>query len=164
MAPGVQVRDATDADLPAVTAITNEVIATTTAIWRDDPVDLDDRRAWFAARPGAVLVAVDDEGSVLGFAAFGPFRSVPGSRSTAEHSVHVAGAARGRGVGSALLVAVVERAREHHVHVLVGAVDAANEGSLRLHARHGFTEVGRMPEVGRKWGVWRDLVLVQRVL
>jgi L-amino acid N-acyltransferase len=165
--PPMHLRDATEQDLPAITAITNDVIATTTAIWREEPLDLDDRRAWLAARPGAVLVAVDGSGAdaaVLGFAAFGPFRSYPGFRHTAEHSIHVAAAGRGTGVGSALMPALIERAREHHLHALVGAIDATNAGSLRFHERFGFVEVGRMPQVGTKWGAWLDLVLVQLLL
>ncbi|MFN6955860.1 MAG: GNAT family N-acetyltransferase, partial [Acetobacteraceae bacterium] len=82
------IRPATEADIPAITAIFNEVIATSTAIYADDPFTEEDRRAWFAQRRAAgypVLVAEED-GEVLGLASFGEFRAWPGFRHTVEHS------------------------------------------------------------------------------
>ena len=102
------IRPATEADLPAITAIFNEVIATSTAIYADDPFSLEDRAAWFAQRRAAgypVLVADDGDG-VAGLASFGDFRAWPGFRHTVEHSVHVRADARGRGLGSALVSAL----------------------------------------------------------
>ncbi len=154
---------ATEAHLPAVVAIVNHAIATTDAIWREEPVDLEDRRAWLASR-WAALVAVDDVGEVLGFSAVGAFRSFSGFAATGEHSVFVAEGAQGRGIGSLLLGGIVDAARDLGLHVLVGAIEAGNTASLALHARHGFVEVGRMPEVGRHRGRWLDLVLVQRIV
>ena len=87
----MQVLDAREEDLPGVLAIYNEVIASTTAVYRDDPATLEDRRDWWHARAAQgypVLVAVE-AGAVLGFASFGDFRHAPGYRYTVEHSVHV---------------------------------------------------------------------------
>ena len=159
------VRDATLGDLPAVLAIFNEVIATSTAVYRDDPVPLEERRAWFDARKKAgfpVLVAEVD-GKVVGFSSFGEFRGAySGYRHTVEHSVHVDKSARGTGAGTALLEALFPIAAAQHKHVMIGAVDAANEGSLRFHARLGFAQTGLLLEVGRKFGRWLDLAFVQR--
>ena len=69
---------------------------------------------------------------------------------------------RGRGLGTALIHALFAEAQARDVHVMVGAIDAENTGSLRLHARLGFVETGRMPQVGRKFGRWLDLVFMQR--
>ena len=162
----MQVRDATPADLPAVLAIHNDVVATSTAIFTEQPDTLADRVAWFERRRalGYPVLVADLDGSVAGFASFGPFRDWPGFATTVEHSIHVAAAGRGRGVGSALLTELVDRATALERHVMVAAVDAANDGSLRLHERFGFTEVARMPEVARKFDHWLDLVLLQRVL
>ena len=100
---------------------------------------------------------------VLGYATFVPFRgSWPGYRHTVEHSVHVRQDQRGRGLGTALIQALFPLAQAQGVHVMVGAIDASNTGSLRLHARLGFVQTGLMPQVGRKFGRWLDLALVQR--
>ena len=110
-----------------------------------------------------VLVAVDAE-VVVGWATYGDFRDTgrwPGYRFTVEHSVHVAESHWGRGVGRALMVALVETARRAGKRVMVAAIDAGNVGSIEFHARLGFVEVGRMPGVGDKWGQRLDLVLMQ---
>lgn len=166
--PPATVRDATEADLPGILAIYNEVIATSTAVFSDSPVTLEDRRAWLAARAGQgypVLVAVgEDDGSVLGFVSFGDFRAWPGYRHTVEHSVHVRADMRGRGIGSALVPPLLERAAALGKHVVVAGIDAANEGSIRMHERLGFERAGLLRQVGRKFDRWLDLVLMQRLL
>ncbi|MBB5689377.1 N-acetyltransferase [Roseomonas alkaliterrae] len=160
------IRPATEADIPAITAIFNEVIATSTAIYADDPFTEEDRRAWFAQRRAAgypVLVAEED-GEVLGLASFGEFRAWPGFRHTVEHSVHVRDGARGRGIGTALVAALFEPARALGKHVMIAGVDAANAGSIRMHERLGFARGAVLREVGRKFGRWLDLELMQKFL
>ena len=76
--------------------------------------------------------------------------------------MHVRQDQRGRGLGTALIQALFPLAQAKGVHVMVGAIDASNTGSLRLHARLGFVQTGLMPQVGRKFGRWLDLALVQR--
>ena len=163
----MEVRDAERRDLPRVVDIYNELLHTTTSIYTDTAQTLAEREAWFESRTGRgfpTLVAVDGD-SVIGVAAFGDFRDSlrwPGYRFTVEHSVHVAGDSWSRGVGRTLMQALFERARNMRVHAMIGAVDAANERSLAFHARLGFREVARMPEVGWKLERWCELVLVQR--
>jgi phosphinothricin acetyltransferase len=111
-----------------------------------------------------VLVAVDGDGDVIGFGSFGDFRAWPGYRTTVEHSVHVRADRRGRGTGTALLAALIERAAALGKHAMIAGVDADNAASLRLHERLGFTVVGRLPEVARKFDRWLDLVLLERRL
>ena len=162
------VRDAEPADLPAIVDVLNVAVGTTT-VYSERAYTLEDRSTWFAARRGRgfpVLVAEAD-GRFAGFGSYGDFRdsiALPGYRTTVEHSVYVADGHHGAGVGRALVEALVARARAAGIHVMVGAVDAENAGSLRFHERLGFVEVGRMPEIATKWGRWLDLVLVQRVL
>lgn len=164
------VRDATAADLPAISALYNALIPTTTVAWTDQPETIEDREAWFAARRGdgdATVVAEADDGRIIGYAAFGPFRDNrkwPGYRTTVEHTIHVDGDHHGQGVGRALLEALVERARAQGMHVMIGALDGANDASIRFHERLGFEVVARLPETGRKFDRWLDLVLVQRIL
>ena len=160
------VRDALESDLPAVLAIYNDVVATTTAVYRDDPATLDDRVAWWRDRVAQrfpVLVAVAGD-QVVGFASFGDFRAWPGYRFTVEHSVHVRDDWRGRGVGHALMVPLLERARALGKHVMVAGVDADNAGSIRFHERLGFERAGHLREVGFKFGRRLDLVFLQRIL
>ncbi len=158
--------DATEGDLPGILAIFNDVIATTTAVYREEPVSLDERRTWMRSRLAAgypVLVAKDAQG-VAGFASFGEFRAWPCYRHTVEHTVHVRSDVRGQGIGRTLLEALVARASALGKHVLVAGIDADNAVSLRLHQRLGFEEVGRFREVGHKFDRWLDLVFLQRLL
>ncbi|CAH0228620.1 GNAT family N-acetyltransferase [Microbacterium foliorum] len=165
-----QIRDAETADLEAILAIYNDAVLRTTAIWNDDAVDLADRTAWMAertARGYPVLVAVDDTGDgtgVLGYATFGDFRPHHGFRHTVEHSVYVRDGERGRGIGRALMVELIDRARRLGVHVMVAAVESGNTGSVIMHKRLDFLQVGRMPQVGAKFDRWLDLTLLQLVL
>jgi phosphinothricin acetyltransferase len=160
------IRSANEADLPQILAIYNDAVAHSTAIWNETLVDLENRRAWLEerrARGFPVLVA-DENGRAVGYASFGDFRPFDGYRITCEHSVYVAGDARRRGIGTALVAALVEEARRQGKESMVGAIDAANADSIGLHAKLGFVEVGRMPAVGTKFGRKLDLVLMQKVL
>jgi L-amino acid N-acyltransferase YncA len=160
------IRDANDDDVPGILAIYNDVIATSTAVYREDPATLDDRQQWFAGRRTQgypILVAADDSG-IVGFATYGDFRPWPGYRFSVEHTVHVRADQRGRGVGTALMRVLVERAVDQGKHVMIGGVDADNEASLRFHERLGFERVAHLRQVGFKFGRWLDLVFLQRIL
>jgi L-amino acid N-acyltransferase len=160
------IRDATEADLPAILAIYNDVLATSTAIFSDHPTTLEDRLQWFRARREAgypVLVA-DDGAGILGFASFGDFRSWPGYRHTVEHSVHVRTDARGRGTGRELVSVLLDRAARLGKHVMVAGVDAENLVSIHMHERLGFRQVGKLHQVGCKFGRWLDLTFLERRL
>jgi phosphinothricin acetyltransferase len=165
----VIVRDATAADLPAVRALYNALIPTTTVAWTEELETAEEREAWFAEqrRQGFPVLVAEDGGEVVGYAAYGWFRMDgrwPGYDRTVEHSIHVAESHWSRGVGRALVEALVDRARAAGLHVIVAAVDGANADSIAFHERLGFTEVARMPEVGHKFGRWLDLVLLQRIV
>lgn len=162
----MQVRDAVPADLPGILEIYNEAILTSTSSWDYEPWSPVQHADWYAhkAENGyPLLVAVAGE-ELLGYATYGEFRPKVGYAATREHSVYVDDAARGRGVGSSLMKELIDRARQSGVHALIGAIAADNEPSLALHARLGFVEVGRLPEVGRKFDRWLDLVFVQLTL
>ncbi len=160
------IRDAVEADLPAILAITNDAVRNTTAVWNETPTTLEARTAWLRDRQaqGYAVLVVEAAGRVAGFASLGPFRPFEGYARTTELSIYVDRDARGQGHGSELLGALVERAKALGMHVIVAGIAGDNEVSIKLHARHGFAEVGRMPEVGRKFGRWLDLVLMQRLL
>lgn len=162
----VIVRPATEADLPPILAIYNDAVVKTTAIWNDTIADLANRKTWFEARQKQnypVLVA-EEEGVVVGYGSFGDFRAFDGYRFSVEHSVYVAEGTRRRGIASALLEALTLKARELGKHVMIGGIAGDNLASLKLHAKLGFSESGRMPEVGFKFGRWLDLVFMQKKL
>lgn len=160
------IRPATAQDIPAIRAIYNHVVATSTAVFNEQPVSLEDRLAWFSARQEAgypVLVA-DIAGTVAGYASYGAFRAGTGYRFAAEHSVHIRPDSQGRGLGTELVRALFPLAQAQGLHVLVAGIDASNHGSIRLHERLGFVQTGLMREVGRKFERWLDLALMQRLL
>lgn len=162
----MHIRDATEADLPEILSIYNDAVQSTTALFTDSVVDLDDRRAWLAARAsqGYPVIIATQEGEVLGYGSFGDFRAWPGYRHTVEHSLYVLRERRRRGVGAALLAELIERARALNKHAMIAGIEASNTASLELHARANFREVARLPQVGAKFGRWLDLVFMERFL
>lgn len=160
-----EIRMATEADLPAILAIFNDLVLHSDAVYTEEPVTLDERRQWLRTRQqdGFPVLVADRGGEVLGVASFGFFRGAwPGYRHTVEHSVHVRRDQYRQGLGRALLDALLVRARAMDVHMMIGVIDAANTGSLRLHEQLGFRQVGVLPQVGRKFGRWLDVVFMQR--
>ncbi len=159
----MRVRPAAHQDADAICAIMNATIKDTlntfTTTLRDPTSVADD----IAQRGAAFLVAVDSE-QVVGFATYRPFRSGPGYVHTQEHSIQLTAEARGRGVGRALMVQLERAALHAGIHVLVAGISSANRTAIGFHSALGFTEVGRMPEVGHKWGQWLDLILMQKNL
>jgi L-amino acid N-acyltransferase YncA len=104
----------------------------------------------------------EEDGQVVGWIALGPVSSRPCYAGVAEISVYVAGSARGRGVGSELLAALVDSAEREGIWTLQTSVFPENEASLALLRRFGFRVVGTRERIGRLHGVWRDTVLVER--
>jgi L-amino acid N-acyltransferase YncA len=160
---GMEIRDAVEADFDGITAIYNEVLTHSTAIYNDRPAEVEDRIAWWRGRQAQsypVLVAMDEEG-VAGFATFGDFRPWPGYRFTVEGTIHIRSSARGHGIGSELLKELVARAKALGKHSMLAGVDSENAASLRFLERFGFKQVGYLPEVGYKFGRFLDLVFLQ---
>ena len=158
----MRIRPATAADVPAIGSILNALLSTTTIEWTDTPHSADRILDWLEQHE-TVLVA--EHGSeVVGVAALGWFRDVvkrPGYRFTVESTVHVRQDYWRTGVGGTLMRALIDDAKSAGKHTMVAAVDSANEASIRFHQRLGFVEVARLPEVGAKFGLWLDLVLLQ---
>lgn len=162
----MNIRNATTADLPKILAITNDAILHTTSSWNIHPTTLEARTQWLADRHAAglpVLVAVID-GAVAGYGSYGSFRAWDGYALTVEHSIYVDSAFRRQGAGRLLLAALIDHATEAGMHVMMGVISADNEVSIQLHAQFGFDIVGRLPEVGRKFDRWLDLVLMHKTL
>jgi L-amino acid N-acyltransferase YncA len=157
------IRAATTSDIAAITAIYNDVIATTNAIYREDRVDVSERMAWFEDKRahGYPVIVADQEGEVVGYGVFGSFRFGEGYNHTVEHSVHVAQSHRGQGIGKEILEYLMKLAREQNRKVMVAAIDSTNGASIKLHAGYGFQESARMPHIAQKRGQLLELVLMQ---
>ena len=160
------IRTAVTSDAAALMAIYNPVVETSTATFDLTPRTLAQQEKWLTDRSGArvVLVAVDDDGAVAGFAALSPYRDRAAYSTTVEDSVYVAPNHQGRGVGRLLLDALVDTARAHGFHSMMARIVSDHEASIALHAACGFEVVGREREVGRKFGRWLDVTLMQRLL
>ena len=157
------IRDATPDDVAGLLAIHNEAVLTTTAIWDEHEVDLEDRATWLQQRreAGFPVIVAEVGGVVAGYASYGPWRPKSGYRHTVENSLYVLASHHGQGLGSALLDALLERARAADVHRMVAMIESSNTLSAELHARRGFAVVGQMSEVGTKFGRWLDLTIMQ---
>ena len=163
----MQIRDARDEDLAGITAIYNDAVANTAAIWNEAQVDIANRKQWLQDRHKLgypVLVATDDHGDVVGYASFGDWRAFDGYRHTVEHSVYVRNDQYRGGIGKALMIELIERARAIGKHAMVAGIEAGNEASIRLHEKLGFQQVGLLPQVGTKFGRWLDLAFLQLLL
>jgi L-amino acid N-acyltransferase len=124
-----------------------------------------EQRSWIEQHSGSypALVAVAD-GAVVGFASLSAYRPRPAYATTVESSVYVHHAARGLGVGATLMTAIVDSAAAHGFHSIIARIVGDHEASIALHSKVGFEVIGREREVGRKFGRWLDVVIMQRML
>lgn len=162
----MMIREAKAEDLQQMLAIYNDVIRETTAVYEYEPQTPAMRQLWWEGRKQQNLpvFVAEEEGKILGFSSFGPFRAWAAYQFTAENSVYVASEGRGRGIGKRLLAPLIEAARQRGLHTLIAGIDASNEASLRLHRHFGFEEVAHLRQVGWKFDRWLDLKLMQLIL
>ena len=152
-------------DAEAIRAIYNLEVSESTVTFDLVPRSLDDQRAWLATHAGVHPAVVAVEGAtVVGFGALAPYRSRPAYATTAEDSVYVRRDQRGRGGGRAILSELVRLGTVHGFHALMARVVGGHEASIALHLALGFELVGVEREVGRKFGRWLDVVVLQRLL
>lgn len=159
-------RAAVPADIPALLNIWNPVIrdsVTTFNSVQKTPQDLAQMIADKAAAGHAFLVAEAGD-QVLGFATYSQFRGGIGYAHTMEHTIVLGPAARGRGLGRTLLLAVEDHARTHGAHSLFAGVCAENPDARAFHAAMGYALVATLPAVGCKFDRWMDLHLMQKFL
>ena len=159
----MEIHDAVLDDLEQITAIYNEVLTNSTAIYNDRPSTLEERIEWWRGRiaQGFPVLVAGDGRQVAGYASFGDFRAWPGYRLTVEGSIHIRAGLRGQGTGTALLNSIVERARALGKHVMIAGVDSENAASLTFLERYGFEPAGHLREVGYKFDRYLDLVFLQ---
>ncbi len=162
----IEIRTATDQDLPGMLDIYNEVILHTTAVYDYEPHTLAMRTAWLNTKKeqGYPVFVAEENGQLLGLSSIGPFRAWAAYQYTVENSVYVAAAARGKGIGKLLLPPVIAAARQLKIHTIVAGIDAGNEASMQLHRHFGFEEVAHFKQVGWKFDRWLDLKFFQLML
>jgi L-amino acid N-acyltransferase len=155
-----------DFDLPGIVAIYNDAVANTNAIWNETLVDIENRRNWWLERlrGGFPVLVARDNNETVGYASFGPFRPFDGYRTSVEHSIYVRNDQRGKGIGKALLEALIIEAKARGKHAMLGGIAHDNAVSIKLHKALGFVETGRLPEVATKFGQWQTLVFMQKIL
>ena len=163
----MNIRPATREDLPGILEIYNDAVLNTTATYDYEPRTLEHRIAWFeehAKDNYPVFVAVEESGRIAGWSSLSSFHARAGYRFTAENSVYVAADCRGQGIGKLLMPPLIEGARKRGAHAIIGAIDADNEPSVRLHASIGFVKVAHLRQVGFKFGRWLDVVYMELLL
>jgi len=153
-------------DSEAIRRIYNREVVGSTVTFDLVPRTADDQLAWMDEHSGAhpAVVAVEDEGRICGFGSLSPYRSRPAYRTTVEDSVYVDPEYQGRGVGRGLLEELVGLAESHGFHAMIARIVGGHEASIGLHRACGFELVGVEREVGRKFGKWLDVVLMQRLI
>lgn len=161
----VHIRRAELADVPDIAAIYNEAILTTTATFDTEVKDLADRQRWFESHDERhpIWVAVV-EGRVVGWSALSRWSERRAYEDTAETTFYVAEKFRGQGIGRRLKEVTVENARRLGFHTLIARVAQDSVESLHLNESFGFRKVGTLKEVGRKFGRWLDVHILQILL
>ena len=161
----MDVRLARPDDAPGIRAIYNVEVVEATVTFDLVPRSLEEQHAWLAAHAGAhpAIVAIEGD-DVLGFGSLSPYRDRPAYATTVEDSVYVRRDQRGRGVGRMLLGELVTVATTHGFHSVIGRIVGGHEASIALHRECGFEQAGIEREVGRKFGRWLDVVLMQKLL
>lgn len=162
----VILRRAASDDLEKILEIVNHSILHTTANYSYEIQNLETQKKWFEEKKAKNLpvIVADLDGEVVGFGTYGQFREKIGYQYTIEHSVYVVDNVIGKGIGKQLLTELIDLAKQQGYHVMIGAIDADNAGSIAFHEKFGFVNTGTIREVGYKFGHWLDLVFMQLIL
>ena len=163
-----EIRDATSHDIPHMLEIYNHYVLNSTVTFDEDPLTLTEMRSKFAKVQQLGypwLVAVSPRGVILGYAYVIPWKPKAAYRFTVENSIYLGPASTGKGLGRALMAALLPRAKAAGVKEVIAVIaDKGADASLALHRNFGFTEIGHMGKVGFKFGRWLGTVLMQRSL
>ena len=161
----LRTRLAESRDAEVLRAIYNVEVVESTVTFDLVPRSSTEQLSWIDEHSGGhpAIVAVDGD-EVVGFASLTPYRPRPAYAPTVEDSVYVHRDRRGTGVGRVLLTDLVGLARDHGFHSVIARIVGGHDASIALHRACGFTEIGVEREVGRKFGRWLDVVLMQKML
>jgi phosphinothricin acetyltransferase len=159
------IRPATVHDLLTITQIYNDAIEKTVATFDTEPKSLDEQRLWFQTHGARYpIIVADIDGTVIGWASLSQYSDRCAYSETAEVSVYVAEPHRSKGIGRKLLQELIEHGRKAGLHVLIARIAGGNETSVHLFEAQGFTHVGVLREVGRKFGRLIDVYIMQQLL
>jgi L-amino acid N-acyltransferase YncA len=165
MPDSLTIRLASAADLSAINAIYNHFVLHSTATYQTEPETADDRAAWFAHHGRAHPVTVAErDGLIVGWGSLSPFHRRAAYSHTVENSVYVHHEHHRRGIGKALLLDLIHRAREVGHHTIIALIDADQTASISVHAATGFEPVAHLKQVGFKFGRWLDVRYMQILL
>jgi L-amino acid N-acyltransferase YncA len=159
------IRPARESDLAAINSIYNHYVLNSTCTYQEEPSTDEERLAWFRNRGEAHPVLVAElGGEVVGWASLSPFRDRSAYRHSVEASIYIRRDRQRLGIGKALLVDLIERARALGHRTIIGGASAEQEASIRLQESLGFQKVGHFREIGRKFDRWLDVAFYQLML
>jgi carbon storage regulator CsrA len=165
LAPPVSIRLAHEADLPAINKIYNDYVLESTCTYQEEPSTVEERAVWFAAHDVKHPITVAErDGEIVGWGSLSKFHPRSAYARTVENSVYIRHDCRRQRIGETLLADLMERATQIGHHTILALIDTEQRGSIALHEKYGFTECGRLREVGFKFGRWLDVVYLQRRL
>ena len=162
----MQVRKATEKDLPQILDIYNDAILNTTAVYDYEPHTLEMRRQWFEVKrqQGFPVFVAEENNEILGFSSIGPFRAWAAYKYWVENSIYVKDGQRGKGIGKLLMQPLIDAAKEMKLHTIIAGIDADNKLSIEFHKQFGFEEVGYFKQVGWKFDRRLDLIFMQLIV
>ncbi len=166
LSDGYILRPAREGDLPALTAIYNAAVTGTAFTGHLAPLLLDERRAWWEAHqdPRYPIIVADTGSDLLGYASLSQWFNTPVYAHTVESSLYLAPHAQGRGLGTALMRALLEEARRLGHHVILARIWSGNAASVAMCRKCGYEILGTQREVGFRHGKWEDCVEMQVIL
>ncbi|RYY76100.1 MAG: N-acetyltransferase family protein [Gammaproteobacteria bacterium] len=152
---------------PEILAIFNHAILNTTALWEYKARTTDTMKIWFETKSAGnfpVIGALDEQGTLIGFASYGTFRPWAAYKYSVEHSVYLRQDQQGKGLGKLFMQELIQRAKTQGFHTIIGAIDADNKSSIAFHENLGFEYAGTLKQAGYKFGRWLDFVFYQLIL
>lgn len=164
---GAQIRDVTNADVPAVTAIYGWYVENETASFELEAPDENEirRRILSVIKDKYPYLVIELDGEVQGFAAVGPFRTRPAYRHTVETTIYIGKDHRGQGHGKKLMEELIRRSKARGYLQMIAVIgDPQNTASIGLHESFGFEKVGQLSKIGRKHDKWLDVIMLQKSL
>ncbi|MEO8146125.1 MAG: N-acetyltransferase family protein [Bacteroidia bacterium] len=160
----LNIRPATINDLPEITEIYNEAVLNTTATFDTEPKTLDDRKQWFAGHTDRHPIAVATiEDKIVGWASLSRWSDRCAYDTTVEVSVYVEKDYRGRGIGKQLMEVITLEGKKTGAHNIISRITSGNEKSIHIHELLGYEHVGVLKEVGKKFGDYLNVHIMQKV-
>ena len=165
MEKGIQIRLAKQKDAKAIQEIYNHEVRNSTATFDLVERTTQQQEEWLDERSGAFSVLVAEMGSkILGFASLSPYKARAAYRTTVEDSIYINEEFRNQGIAGELLSHLLDVAESSVFHAVIARIGGANKASIYLHQRFGFEIVGTEKEIGRKFGKWQDVVVMQTII